>query len=108
MQNDIIFIYTTLPDLSTAKSVTQLLLNKRLVACGNLFPAMKAMYWWKNKIEETNEVVVIFKTRKTLFEQCQLEIIKGHPYRVPCIVQIDASKYNEAYGLWIKQETTPT
>jgi periplasmic divalent cation tolerance protein len=108
MQNDIIFIYTIHPDLSTAKMITQILLNKRLVACANIIPTVHSMYWWEDKIEESNELVVIFKTQKTHFEQCQLEIQKNHPYKVPCIIQIDAQKYNGSYGLWIKQETTPT
>lgn len=107
MENELILIYTTHPDLSTAKKITQHLLDKRLVACGNIFPTMHSMYWWQGQIEESTEVVVIFKTQKKLFEQCQIEIQLNHPYEVPCILQIDASKYNDSYGQWIRQETIP-
>ena len=49
-----ITVYTTHPDLKTAKRISSVLLKKRLIACANFFP-ITSMYWWEGKIQNDSE-----------------------------------------------------
>ena len=63
-----IFAYITNSDKKIAKKIAMNLLKKRIVACANMFP-IDSIYWWKNKIEESKEYVLIVKTKKEEFRK---------------------------------------
>jgi periplasmic divalent cation tolerance protein len=98
-----IFIYITNPDMARAKKLTNHLLKKRLIACANVFP-IKSIYWWKGEVEESDEVVLIAKTRKQLWQKLKTEVKKLHPYDTPCITKLDAEA-NKEFEEWVHKET---
>jgi len=63
------------------------------------------MYWWKNKIQQDNEVVIIAKTGEKNYERVKEEVKKLHSYDTPCILRIKAEA-NEEYNKWIEEETS--
>ncbi len=95
-------IYVTYPTKEEAKSVSRALIEDMLVACVNIFPSHKTMYWWENKIEEGSEVAVIYKTTKENFEAVQNVIIKRHSYDCPCVVALPIELAYEGFADWIK------
>lgn len=97
------FVYITNPSQKVAKEVATHLLKKRLAACTINFP-VESSYWWKRKIENTKEVVLIVKTRKENFEKIKKEVKKIHPYSIPCIIKFDVEA-NKEYEDWIRKET---
>ena len=97
-----IIIYTTYPDLKTAKKIVAALMESRLIACGNFFPIQNT-YWWKNKIENSKEVVSIVKTKTQNWKKIKSAIIKLHPYKTPCVMKINIEA-NDDYESWIKKE----
>ncbi|MBU0629022.1 MAG: divalent-cation tolerance protein CutA [Nanoarchaeota archaeon] len=99
-----ILIYITAKDKAEAKKISKHLLEKKLVACINIFP-IESMYWWKGKIEEGNEVVIIAKTKEENYNKVKEEVKKIHSYSVPCILKIKADA-NEEYQKWIEKETS--
>lgn len=78
------------------------LLKKRLIACANISP-IDSLYWWKNKITDEREFVVVAKTLESKFRKAKTEIEKIHSYSVPCIIKIPA-RANEKYFRWLKAE----
>jgi len=97
-----ILIYITNPTKKEAKKIASSLLKKRLIACANIFP-ISSLYWWKGKIVDDNEFVLIAKTTKNNFEKVKKEIEKIHPYKIPCIVKIPVSS-NKKFFDWLKNE----
>jgi periplasmic divalent cation tolerance protein len=97
-----IFVYVTNPDEKVAKRIASHLLKKRLIACANIFPVDSA-YWWKGKIEDEEEYVLVAKTKKGNWEKVKREIKKIHPYSVPCITKINVSA-NKEYEKWLGKE----
>lgn len=95
-------IYITCKDLKEANKISMLLLEKRLIACANLFP-IKSMYLWKGKIENQNEFAIIAKTLEKKYIKIKAEVSKLHSYKIPCILKIDAEA-NEAYDNWVNDE----
>ena len=100
-----IFIYLTVPTSKEAKKIVASLLAKKLIACANILPHMESFYRWKGKIEHANEVVVILKTRKTLFEKVKKDILENHSYENPCIVALAIEKGHQPFLQWIRQQT---
>jgi periplasmic divalent cation tolerance protein len=98
-----IIIYITHKNLEEASKITSHLLEKKLIACANIFP-IKSSYWWQGKIENEDEVVSIVKTRREHWEKVKSEVKRIHPYEVPCIIKIEVEA-NEDYESWINSET---
>ena len=97
----IIFAYIVCKNKSEAKKIGKILLQERLAACVNIFDKMNSMYWWKGKIEEANETVLIAKTTPKLFPKLSKKVKSVHSYEVPCILQIPITDGNKEYVDWL-------
>lgn len=96
------FLYVTASTEQEAKKIARHLLQKRLIACANIFP-IQSLYWWKGKIQDEKEVVLILKTLQQKVKTVTTEIEKIHFYSVPCITEITV-KPNEKYRGWLKEQ----
>ena len=94
-------IYITCKDKEEAKKISKALLEKRLIACSNMFP-IESMYWWKGKIEEESEIVILAKTKDKNYEKIKQEVTKLHSYEVPCILKL-SSDANIDYDKWVDE-----
>ncbi len=97
-----IIVYITHSSEENAQKVANQLLQKKRIACANIFP-IKSMYWWNGSIENEDEYVSIVKTIPELWEILQKEVKEIHPYEVPCIMKLEAEA-NEEYEKWIRNE----
>ena len=95
-------IYITCKDEKEAEKISMHLLKKRLIACANIFP-IKSMYWWKNKIVNDNENVIIAKTKDENFKKVEYEVKRLHSYKIPGILKINAIS-NKDYERWVNKE----
>ncbi len=99
---DFIFIYVTAPSEEEAKKVAKHLLERRLVACANIFP-ISSLYWWEGRIQDEKEFVLILKTKELNYEKVKEEIETIHSYSIPCITKISVGP-NEKYAEWLKNQ----
>ncbi len=97
-------VYFTAKDEADAARIARHLLDRRLIACANIFP-VRSLYWWKGKVEDEREAVAICKTRRGTVRQAIAEAKKVHPYEVPCIVSYEMGPALAAYAKWIDAET---
>ncbi len=100
-----ILVYMTAPDHETAERIGRAALEERLAACVNILPQVRSMYWWEGGIQQENEVVVLAKTKATLFEALKSCVLKMHPYEVPCIVAVALDHGHEPFLRWIDGQT---
>ncbi|NOX71799.1 MAG: divalent-cation tolerance protein CutA [Candidatus Micrarchaeota archaeon] len=96
-----IIIYITHENEEEAKKIVGYLLERKLIACANIFP-IKSMYWWNGKIEDASEIVSIVKTRKENWTKIKKEVLNIHPYNTPCIMKIEVEA-NKSYESWINK-----
>jgi periplasmic divalent cation tolerance protein len=95
----------TARDLEEARGIARALLEKRLVSCCNIIPKMESLYWWKNRIEEKGEALIMIKTRKQRMEEI-IGVVKGmHSYDVPAVEFLDIAGGNRDFLDWIKKES---
>lgn len=99
-----VIIFTTIHKKEIALKIGRALLQNRLIACFNLSPIQSA-YWWKGKILEERETLMILKTRQENFEKIEKVIDEQSGYEVPELIAIKPSKVNKKYLQWVKSES---
>lgn len=97
-----IVVYTTFPDLKTAKKVINALITKKLAACGNIFK-LSSIYIWQKKIEESGKYGVFIKTIEKNYPRVADYIKDNHPYEVPEIISWKIEKGLKEYLNWIEE-----
>jgi periplasmic divalent cation tolerance protein len=95
----------TAKDEPEAVAIARVLLEKKLVACANILPPVRSLYFWEGKIEDASEVVVIFKSRKELFSRLKETVLDLHSYSCPCLVALPLSDAPEDYLSWLADST---
>jgi periplasmic divalent cation tolerance protein len=64
---------------------------------------------WKNKLEDQEEFIALFKTTNLAANKLKFEINNSHPYEVPEIVELKMNDVSKAYLSWmIGSITKPT
>jgi len=71
-------VFITAGNLTEAEKIAQKIVELKLVACCNLVPKITSIYWWKNKIEKSEEVMLILKTKKENLKSLIKEVKKIH------------------------------
>ena len=100
-----VFVYTTYPSLVEAERIGKAVLERRLAACVNILPGMISHYWWEEKIERGEEVVMIIKTRASLAEAVRDAVKQMHSYTTPAVLFLPLEGGDPAYLDWLMQET---
>ena len=95
--------YITTKNEEEALKLANLALQKNLAACGNIFPKMKSIYKWQNKLQNDKETLLILKTNSDKYPLLEKLILEKHSYEVPCILKIPISDGNKEYLKWIDQ-----
>ena len=103
--NTPIFVYTTWPDISSAKRVGGELVAASLAACVNIMPGMISIYRWEGQQETGEEVVMIIKTRAEQVEAVIREVEARHPHETPAVISRPATGGSAGYLDWIAQMT---
>ncbi len=98
-----IFIYIIHPTKDEARKMAKHLLNKKLIACANIYGPEDSLYWWKGKLVDEKEYILIAKTKEENFTKVKNEVEKIHSYEIPCIIKIPVSS-NQKYYDWLKSE----
>jgi periplasmic divalent cation tolerance protein len=105
--SDAIVVLCTCPDNTSARQLAQTLLSEKLAACVNLIPQVTSLYYWQGKMEESQEVQLVIKTRRTMFGVLQERLLALHPYEVPEILGLPILCGHPAYLQWVQEQTTP-
>ncbi len=97
-------VYITTETSEAAKNISKRLLEKRLIACANIFP-IESMYWWKGKVTEGFEFVILCKAPDDNYEEIEKEVKAIHEEEVPAIYSWKVDKVSKDYEDWLKRET---
>lgn len=101
---DKIVVLSTCPSADEATKIARELVQKRLAACVNLVSGVRSIYHWKNEIEESDEVLLVIKTSRGLFDQVRSEIEKLHSYEIPEAIALHVVEAAEQYLEWMDRE----
>ncbi|MCA9385491.1 divalent-cation tolerance protein CutA [Candidatus Dojkabacteria bacterium] len=96
-----LLLYVTAGDYKEAQLIVDTLLEKKLIACGNIVENMKALYWWENAIQRDDEVIIIAKTSRKKFKSVESCVKEIHSYDCPCIIGLPIVEGSQEYLEWI-------
>ena len=100
------FFYITASDKREAEKIAKKLLNKKLIACANIISNVNSYFVWKNKVQNSKEIIICGKTISKNQKKIIKEVKKLHSYSVPCIIFFDIKNGNNDFLKWIKQSVT--
>jgi periplasmic divalent cation tolerance protein len=103
---DALVVFTTVASDEEAVKLIRELLDRRLIACGTLFPGARSLYRWQGKVADEAEVVLMLKTRSGRLDALREAFSELHPYKVPELLGLPVEAGLEKYLEWINGETT--
>ncbi|MBI3552869.1 MAG: divalent-cation tolerance protein CutA [Elusimicrobia bacterium] len=89
----------------TARSLARGLIDERLAACVNEVPGLTSHYRWRGKLRRDREVLLVIKTRASLFGRVKRFVRENHPAEVPELISLPILEGSRDYLAWLAQET---
>ncbi len=105
-QHSYIAVHITARDKEEAEKIARQLLKRRQVACVNIIPGVSSHFWWQNKLDDAQELLLVAKTKDTLLPDIVKSVRKIHSYSVPEIIALPIVGGNQEYLDWIDSEVT--
>jgi len=84
-----------------AIEIVRCLLQEKLIACANVVGPIASLFWWKGKIDEANEFLVLMKSYRKLFSKISKRVKAMHSYEVPELIALRIEKGLPPYLSWI-------
>jgi len=100
----VVLIYVTCATQEEAKVIANALIERRLVACANIFPPHQSIYRWEDKVENSEETAMLLKTCESYFHQVKRTICAMHSYECPCIVMLPVKSGHDPFLEWVSAQ----
>jgi periplasmic divalent cation tolerance protein len=98
-QHAIAFI--TVPDEEMAAKIAGVLVEKKLAACVNIIPQIRSIYLWEGKVCDDKELLLVVKTKFSVFDDLKKEVQNLHTYDVPEIILLPIEAGLRDYLQWM-------
>lgn len=99
--SNLVLVYIIFSNLKEAKTISEELLNEKLIVCVNIFPEVNSLYLWEGKINSNCEIVAIMKSRNDQTDKIVEKIEAMHSYDQPAVVIIPIGKANKSFTNWV-------
>ncbi len=101
MKTSAIIILVTAKDKKQAAKIAKGLLADKLIACANIVQGVQSIFSWQGRIDQSKEVLVVLKTKVSLFKKVEAKVKSLHSYQVPEIIALPISEGSADYLKWI-------
>lgn len=99
-------VLTTASSQEEARRLAKTLVERRLAACVNIVPNINSIYRWKEKVEESQEFLLLMKTTESAIPKLRDAIQELHSYEVPECIVLLIEEGSTAYLDWIDESVT--
>jgi periplasmic divalent cation tolerance protein len=99
-------VLTTASSKEDALRLAKMLVERRLAACVNIVPNINSIYWWKEKVEESQEFLLLMKTTESAIPKLRDAIQELHSYEVPECIVLPIEDGSAPYLNWIDESVT--
>jgi len=96
-----VLILITASSKKEAAKIASGLLEAKLAACVNIVDKIESFFWWKGKIDQAAECLLLVKTRKAKLPRI-IKLVKSlHSYEVAEIIALPIIAGEKRYLNWI-------
>lgn len=99
-----IVVYVTAGSAEEAEHLAQALVGERLAACVNRVKSVRSVYRWQGQVEQSDEELLIIKTRKDLFNALEKRVRALHSYSVPEVIALPVVAGSAGYLGWLRDQ----
>lgn len=99
-----IVVYVTAGSAEEAEQLAQTLVGERLAACVNRIKSVRSVYRWQGQVEQSDEELLIIKTRKSLFNKLEKRVRGLHSYSVPEVIALPVVAGSGDYLGWLRDQ----
>jgi periplasmic divalent cation tolerance protein len=103
---EFIVIYVTVGAAEEAGRIARALVEERLAACVNQVPALRSTYRWQGQVEQSNEELLIIKTRRDLLASVEKRVRELHSYDLPELIALPIIEGSLEYLQWLDDQLT--
>ncbi len=103
--NDMLLVFTNLPDRDAAESLANTLIEEKVAACVNILGACTSVYRWQGVVENADEIPLLIKTTGARYAALEAVIRRLHPYELPEIIAVPLAQGLPGYLQWVADET---
>ena len=100
-----IIVQTHTNKKQVCEDISSSLIEKRMAACVNIYPAVLSTFRYNNEVVEDSEYLIHVKTTSEKFTEIRKIIERLHNYETPEIISLEILEDNEKYLKWIQDET---
>jgi periplasmic divalent cation tolerance protein len=101
----LVTVYATFADAGEAERIARLLVEERLAACANILGPCRSIYRWEGKVEESDEIAALFKTREVQAQDLIARLAELHSYAIPAAVIWPILGGLPAYLEWVEESS---
>jgi periplasmic divalent cation tolerance protein len=98
-----IVILITASSKKEAQRIARVLLEDKLAACVNIIDKIDSLFWWQGKTDESEETLLIIKTKKALIPRLIKKVKSLHSYKVPEIIALPIVSGEKKYLRWLDE-----
>ena len=95
-------VVTMIDTKEHADAIGVKLLEQRIAACVQTEGPISSSYWWKNKIETSEEWRCIIKTTAERYDEVERAIRSLQPYEEPEVIALPITAGSVTYLRWIE------
>ncbi|MCP3678417.1 MAG: divalent-cation tolerance protein CutA [Deltaproteobacteria bacterium] len=103
--SDYILVMATASSLEEGEGIAKAVVGEKLAACCNIIPEIRSIYTWKGEVCDEREVMLIMKSRASLFTALKERVRELHSYEVPEVISFSIETGLDEYLAWIGSVT---
>ncbi|HSK31468.1 MAG TPA: divalent cation tolerance protein CutA [Candidatus Limnocylindria bacterium] len=103
---EFIVVYVTAGSPEEGEKLARALVEERLAACVNRIKSVQSVYRWQGQVEQSDEELLIVKSRKDLFPALEKRVRELHSYAVPEIIALPLVAGSAGYLGWLRDQVS--
>lgn len=98
-----ILVLITASSVEEGEKIGTSLVEEGLAACCNIIPEIKSIFKWKGEICKEKEVLLLVKSKTSLFKRVEAQVKRLHSYEVPEIIAFPIEAGLQDYLNWMDE-----
>ncbi|MBK9315658.1 MAG: divalent-cation tolerance protein CutA [Acidobacteria bacterium] len=103
--SDPLVVLTTVESREQAETIARMLVERQLAGCVQIVGPITSVYRWQGAVETAGEMLLLIKTRSSIYPDLERTLIDIHPYQTPEIIALPVEAGFEGYLSWLVDST---